>query len=1149
MESQDTLTVIAQEIGTVFMPVHDALQTPEDFVDFMKELGWDFSAPIPLFNELKPVLNVLKDMIENEEFDASTVVQLTGQIKNIVTAIKDLSSAPSGSFPTSIDPVAFKDEFPLQLLEYLMVDYLLQNQAKIGAIFQTVGIIRLTDLAAVGKRLAYKKKEIAWNDLGNFFNDPTAIFTNAFNWGVDTFKTQYFRDTIFELGNALDFPFRQELLHPDMQALIENGISNPADAFPFAFKLVLLESQNPDVEYSVGVAFQTLPKAGSKLPGFSVIPFASGSLEEIIELTENLDLLIELGYDVSSGLAIFVRPNELAIKTNIIGSASGENPPSALKLKVGLAYQSADGIPTIIFGKENETRLEFLSYAAKLGAKVASDGKHELFIENELKGGKLVIKAGEDDGFLNTILPEDGIQGTFDVMLGWSSTQGVYFEGSGGLEIALPVHIDLTVIEVNGITIAVKPDASGIPIELGANFKANLGPLVATVENIGLKSTFSFPADNSGNLGPVNYAMDFKPPNGIGLSIDVGVVKGGGYLFFDFDKGEYAGALELTFSEIVSLKAIGVINTKMPDGSPGFSLIIIITAEFGTGIQLGFGFTLLGVGGLLGLNRTMRLDTLAEGVRTGTVEGIMFPTNVVENAPRIISDLKTFFPIQQGTFLIGPMAKLGWGTPTLISISLGIIIEIPGNIAILGILKIALPTEEAALIVLQVNFIGAIEFDKDRLWFFASMYDSRVLFITLEGEMGLLVGWGSDSNFVASVGGFHPAFNPPPLPFPNPVRISLNILNESYAKIRVMGYFAVTSNTAQFGAGAELFFGFSALKVEGHIAFDALFQFSPFYMIIQLSASLSVKVFGIGLFSIRVKMSLEGPAPWKAHGSASISLLFFDIDVDIDVTWGESKDTTLPPISIMPLLVAEFEKQENWKALIPANSNLLVSLRKIDTLEVLVLHPIGSLQLSQRAIPLNLTLDKLGSQKPDDANFFTLEPSASDLSKINTIEEKFAIAQFKNLKDAEKLSSPSYQNIEGGLELSIGGEQFKTGKTVKRHIRYELITIDSNYKRNKLKFFVFLKSLFGNFLRGNTVAKAEISYSTVQKLQPFAEKINIQEPGFAVANTANNKMYGTTTQFSSQAQAKEFMNAQILLKPELSGSIHVLPIHEINPAA
>jgi hypothetical protein len=65
-----------------------------------------------------------------------------------------------------------------------------------------------------------------------------------------------------------------------------------------------------------------------------------------------------------------------------------------------------------------------------------------------------------------------------------------------------------------------------------------------------------------------------------------------------------------------------------------------------------------------------------------------------------------------------------------------------------------------------VNVAGALEFDKKRLYFFASLYDSRILFITIQGEMGLLVAYGADANFVLSVGGFHPQFNPPPLPFP-----------------------------------------------------------------------------------------------------------------------------------------------------------------------------------------------------------------------------------------------------------------------------------------------------------------------------------------------------------------------------------------------
>ncbi|MFT3903902.1 MAG: hypothetical protein QM727_12065, partial [Niabella sp.] len=180
----------------------------------------------------------------------------------------------------------------------------------------------------------------------------------------------------------------------------------------------------------------------------------------------------------------------------------------------------------------------------------------------------------------------------------------------------------------------------------------------------------------------------------------------------------------LTFSEVISLKAIGIINTKMPDGSKGFALLIIITAEFGTGIQLGFGFVLLGVGGLLGLNRSMKLDALAEAC-IGGINSVMFPQNIIENAPRIISDFVLFFPIEEGKFLIGPMAKIGWGTPALISVALGIIIEIPGNIAIVGVLKIVLPTEEAAILKLQVNFIGAIEFDKSRMWFYAVLFDSR----------------------------------------------------------------------------------------------------------------------------------------------------------------------------------------------------------------------------------------------------------------------------------------------------------------------------------------------------------------------------------------------------------------------------------------
>ena len=144
---------------------------------------------------------------------------------------------------------------------------------------------------------------------------------------------------------------------------------------------------------------------------------------------------------------------------------------------------------------------------------------------------------------------------------------------------------------------------------------------------------------------------------------------------------------------------------------------MLITAEF-TPIQLGFGFTLLGVGGLLSLNRTLDTPALMAGVKTGAVNSILFPQDVVANINRIATDIKTIFPLAEGHFVVAPMGKLGWGTPTLISLEIGVILDIPvPAIVIIGVLRISIPAEDAPLLRLQVNFAGGIDFDRGLIWF------------------------------------------------------------------------------------------------------------------------------------------------------------------------------------------------------------------------------------------------------------------------------------------------------------------------------------------------------------------------------------------------------------------------------------------------
>src|SRR6185312_16342005 len=140
--------------------------------------------------------------------------------------------------------------------------------------------------------------------------------------------------------------------------------------------------------------------------------------------------------------------------------------------------------------------------------------------------------------------------------------------------------------------------------------------------------------------------------------------------------------------------------------------------------------------------------------------------------------------------------------------------------------------------------------------------------------------------------------------------------------------------------------------------------------------------------------SLEGTSPWRAKGTGSISILFFSVDVNFDVTWGDPVNTSLPPVHVMPVFLAEINKQENWKALPPPSTNLMVTLRKLDP-ALLVLHPFGALTVSQRAIPLGLTIDKLGNKKPDDVNRVDIVGAASDGAQLplKEADEQFAVGQ------------------------------------------------------------------------------------------------------------------------------------------------------------
>jgi len=409
--------------------------------------------------------------------------------------------------------------------------------------------------------------------------------------------------------------------------------------------------------------------------------------------------------------------------------------------------------------------------------------------------------------------------------------------------------------------------------------------------------------------------------------------------------------------------------------------------------------------------------------------------------------------------------------------------------------------------------------------------------------------YSDNPNFVLSVGGLHPRFTAPALPFPSPARIAFALINESWARVRVETYFAVTSNSVQMGCRAEAYFGFSAMSVEGYFGFDALLRFSPFYLIVDISAGFSVKVFGLGMFGVHLRGSLEGPTPWHITGSAEIGLLFFSISVDVDVTFGERRVDVLPPIEVLPKIRAEFEKPESWRATLPASGQFFVSLRELGSPEALVLHPVGTLQISQRFAPLNLPLDKIGNQKPSDVRKVTVAVQTTALAVKGVMKEKFAVGQYRKMDDAAKLSAPAYEPLESGIEVGAAGQPWATGPAAQRNVRYEMIVLDSAFERFRIHFFKFWGGLFAHFLRGAAVSRAAVSLANEKYTRPFDSRVAVVEDLYTVAFQADNRAYTPDAAFASYAEAQAYMAEAVRLDPSLSEEIHVIPNVEVNQVA
>ncbi|MEV6427737.1 DUF6603 domain-containing protein [Nocardia sp. NPDC051463] len=607
-----------------------------------------------------------------------------------------------------------------------------------------------------------------------------------------------------------------------------------------------------------------------------------------------------------------------------------------------------------------------------------------------------------------------------DLTLTMSRTEGLRF-AEGSVRVERRINLQLPGISVRNFAVALAIDEGGRLVlrpSVSVLAKPPALPMSASLDEVGIGIPILLP-----NRIGIGTDLVAELPSGMGIELLLGPVSGGGF-FKRRGANAYAGGLDVTLG-VLHVTAFGLLQLPGNNNNPPLSLLVLLAAEFPyPGIQLGFGFAIDAVGGLVGINRRADTDHLRGLVSEGNADRILFPGNAIARADEIVGALESCFPVTPGRFVVGPMVRINWGG-RMVSVAVAVILELPAPVRalMLGRALIALPDPAVPLIRLQASVYGQFDPGVPMVDFLVSLAGSWIVGIPVTGDIYLLFRGGDDAVFVLSAGGFHPKYTRPP-GVPQLARLSMD-LGGGVLGLRAESYLALTSNSLQFGAQLHLDATVAECGLEGWLGLDALFVWEPTLAFqAHVYAGVAVLAFGERLAGIGLDFTLEGPAPWHAYGKGSIEVLFWEVSLDFDVRWGDPAPLAKSTDDIFDLVAKAVGQRDAWAVERRAAKRAGIKFTetaKQDLAKGLVAQPDSSLQVSQSVVPLGIAINRfhrLGV--PEQTWQITsahLDPGI-EMPRTEPVPEQFVPGEYFAMSDDEQLGRGAFEQHTGGFALS-----------------------------------------------------------------------------------------------------------------------------------
>lgn len=467
----------------------------------------------------------------------------------------------------------------------------------------------------------------------------------------------------------------------------------------------------------------------------------------------------------------------------------------------------------------------------------------------------------------------------------------------------IPIHAGFGPIFISEIGVGLSNTAATLAIDGGVS----IAGLTAQVDQLSATIPYAHVTD------PSQWSIDLKGLaigySGPAISIAGGLVK------FDGPPVEYDGMLLVKIS---SIGAIVIGSYSVVGSGPDEYTSLAI---FG-GVFVPIGLTpIINLTGLaLGLGYNRRL-IVPEDIRRVPdfmlVKALDRPEALANNPMQALFEFHEQVPPARGALWLAAGLRGTSFEIVHITAVLYVALDRGVDVGLLGIARMALPADDAAVVSIELALKARFSTAEGLFSVQAQLTDNSWLITRecqLTGGFAFFM-WFRRSQFLLTIGGYHPSFQPLP-EYPVVPRVGYRWNFLGVVQIKGEAYFALTNTAVMTGTRMEATYGPGWIQVWFHAHTDILVTWDPFHYVVEIGISvgarLRIRVCFFRCCTIHISVSvgatlhLEGP-PFHGWVTADLGV------TSVTVPFG-SDARALPPAKHWDEFVAQYVKSNDVNA-------------------------------------------------------------------------------------------------------------------------------------------------------------------------------------------------------------------------------------------